>query len=130
MAVSGDWAGGAVGQARQLVRRLAGVQAQHRQWKLVTVQLGGNDVCSYSCGAEQGDARPRAFKRNITAMLRVLYSLPRTIVLLLQPPDFSQYRTVPDRGFICNFILTNRCEGREGRDMYCNSSFRQLFLPV
>ena len=49
-----------------------------------------------------------SFQRNISAMLRVLYTLPRTIVLLLQPQDFSQYVTVPDRGLICDLILTNR----------------------
>ena len=47
----------------------------------------------------------------MSSMLRVLYTLPRTIVLLLQPLDFTQYATVPDRGFICNIILTNRSEG-------------------
>ena len=62
VAVSGDWAGGARQQARDLVRRLRRVPAHHDKWKLITVQLGGNDVCSYSCGAEQGDASPRAFK--------------------------------------------------------------------
>ena len=62
VAVSGDWAGGARGQARQLVRRVRRVPGQHNKWKLLTVQLGGNDVCSYSCGAQQGDASPRAFK--------------------------------------------------------------------
>ena len=62
MAVSGDWAGGASKQARKLVRRERRVPAQHNKWKLITVQLGGNDVCSYNCGALQGDASPRAFK--------------------------------------------------------------------
>ena len=32
------------------------------RWKLITVQLGGNDLCSYECGAEEGDARPGAYK--------------------------------------------------------------------
>ena len=32
------------------------------RWKLITVQLGGNDLCSYECGAEEGDARPAAYK--------------------------------------------------------------------
>ena len=32
------------------------------RWKLITVQLGGNDLCSYECGAEEGDARPPAYK--------------------------------------------------------------------
>ena len=62
MAVSGDWAGGARQQARDLVKRLRRVPAYDDKWKLITVQLGGNDVCSYSCGALQGDASPRAFK--------------------------------------------------------------------
>ena len=84
------------------------VPGQLHKWKLITVQLGGNDLCSYSCDSSQGDASPRAFKRNMSAMMRVLYRLPRTIVLLMQPQDFSQYATVPDRGFICDLILTNR----------------------
>ena len=42
------------------------------------------------------------------AMLEVLYTLPRTIVLLLQPMDVSQYADMPDRGFTCNMILTSR----------------------
>ena len=116
------------------MRRVRRVPGQEDKWKLITVQLGSNDVCSYNCGAllRRGDTSPRAFRvsqvrgdighyfteslqRNITAMLRVLYSLPRTIVLLLQPPDFSQYLTVPDRDFICDTILTNRCaRGKRG----------------
>ena len=116
-------------QAVELVRRVRMVAAQDTKWKVITVQLGTNDVCSYNCGARllQGDASPRAFKvsqvrvetdhyliesfqRNMSAMLRVLYTLPRTIVLLLQPLDFSQYATIPGRGFICDVILTNRWE--------------------
>ena len=62
VAVSGDWAGGARQQARELVRRVRKVPGHQHRWKLITVQLGGNDVCSYSCGAQQGDASPRAFK--------------------------------------------------------------------
>ena len=62
MAVSGDWAGGARGQAMEVVRKVRRVPAQDRLWKLISVQLGGNDICSYSCGALQGDASPRAFK--------------------------------------------------------------------
>ena len=51
-------------------------------------------------------------------MLRVLYTLPRTIVLLLQPQDFPQYVTVPDRGFICDVILTNRWREGGERDYF------------
>ena len=35
-------------------------QGLHR-WKLVTVQLGGNDICAYSCDADR-DTSPRAWR--------------------------------------------------------------------
>ena len=58
--ISGDWAGGAAAQARDLVTRLTQLSDYQTKWKLITVQLGGNDVCSYSCGPE--DASPQAFQ--------------------------------------------------------------------
>ena len=65
----------------------------------------------------------------MSSMLRILYTLPRTIVLLLQPQDFSEYVNVPDRGFICDIILTNRFVCREVVEC-CNRIFHQLSLPV
>ena len=44
-------------------------------------------------------------------MLSILSQLPRTIVLLLQPGDFTKFQTFRNRGFICNLILTNRFQG-------------------
>ena len=46
---------------------------------------------------------------NMAAMLDTLTQLPRTLVLLLQPQDFSKYSGVPDRDFLCDNILTSRC---------------------
>ena len=95
------------------------------RWKLITVQLGGNDLCSYECGAEEGDARPAAYKgrntapsvhivtlpvqRNMHTMLSILAQLPRTVVALLQPQDFTRYQLVRDRGLLCDLLLTNSC---------------------
>ena len=47
---SGDWAEGAPAQARDLLARLSLLTDYQTKWKVITVQLGGNDVCSYSCG--------------------------------------------------------------------------------
>ena len=44
----------------------------------------------------------------MAAMLDTLTQLPRTLVLLLQPQDFSKYSGVPDRDFLCDNILTSR----------------------
>ena len=42
--------------------------------------------------------------------MRILSELPKTLVLLLQPPDYTQYENIPDRGFICDFFVTQGCE--------------------
>ena len=68
MAVSGDWAGGAPAQARDLVTSLRGLRGHRHKWKLVTVQLGGNDLCAYSCDSDR-DTSPGAWRvrqRSIT----------------------------------------------------------------
>ena len=46
-------------------------------------------------------------QRNMMTMLSILSQLPRTIVLLLQPGDWTKIQTFPpNRGFICDFFLS------------------------
>ena len=56
---SGDYAGGVAHQARELVTKIRRVSGYQHKWKLITVQIGGNDVCSVSCGVAEGDASPK-----------------------------------------------------------------------
>ena len=42
-------------------------------------------------------------------MLSILAQLPRTVVALLQPQDFTRYQLVRDRGLLCDLLLTNSC---------------------
>ena len=48
-------------------------------------------------------------QRNMGAMMRILSQLPKTLVLLLEPPDYTQFGDIPNRGFICNFFVTQGC---------------------
>ena len=42
-------------------------------------------------------------------MLSILAQLPRTVVAVLQPQDFTRYQLVRDRGLLCDLLLTNSC---------------------
>lgn len=42
-------------------------------------------------------------------MLTTLAQLPRTIVVLLAPPDFSAYQHTPDPGPWCRLVLAASC---------------------
>merc|ERR1712126_180894 len=80
------------------------------KWKLVTVALGGNDICSIACGAKKSQATPKAYTKNMKKMLNTLSKqLPRSIILLLDPIEFPKYQNVTDRNNLCNLILTESC---------------------
>ena len=51
-------------QALEVVRKVRKVPGQNIKWKLITVLLGTNDVCSYNCGVRSflKDTSPGAFK--------------------------------------------------------------------
>ena len=61
-------------------------------------------------------------------MMRILSELPKTLVLLLQPLDWTQFGEIPDRGFICDFFVTQYCSCLfEGNSMSKNiRKFRHL----
>ena len=48
----------------EVVRKVRRVAGQDTKWKLITVELGTNDVCSYNCGVRGffKDTSPAAFK--------------------------------------------------------------------
>ena len=69
----------------QLMRQDHKVNYAH-DWKMVTIMIGGNDVCSNVCSGisnlkDPSDASPAGFIRNIQRTLDILQlDLPRTIV--------------------------------------------------
>ena len=42
-------------------------------------------------------------------MLRVLANLPRTLVILLAPPDLTKFDSIPDKTHICDLSLRTQC---------------------
>ena len=63
-----------------------------RDWKMVTIMIGGNDVCSHVCPGlsntkDPNDASATGFIRNIQKTLDILQrDMPRTFVNLVPPP--------------------------------------------
>ena len=59
-------------------------------WKLVTVLVGGNDLCEFSC-TESSFGDPDTWVANVTSLLDYLQQeLPRTLVNLVQIPDIVE----------------------------------------
>ncbi|KAL8598297.1 hypothetical protein ACOMHN_035247 [Nucella lapillus] len=81
---------GLVGQARQLVQRMRGNGGVDfvRDWKLVTILIGNNDLCRY-CSHPKVYTEAQ-FYQNLVRGLDVLQvELPRTLVSLVEPVNMD-----------------------------------------
>lgn len=90
MYFSGTVSGDMIEQAQQLVKRMKQMEDinMEKDWKIVTLMIGGNDICDYC-----NDPRVYSvsnYTNNIEAALDVLYEeLPRTFVNLVPYLDIS-----------------------------------------
>ena len=94
VADSGATSGDLPKQAKRLIQLMRQDQKVNYayDWKMVTIMIGGNDVCSNICSSlsnkkDPRDASPAGFIRNIQRTLDILkLDLPRTFVNLVPPP--------------------------------------------
>ena len=93
-----------VDQARRLVRKMRRDPYVNlrKDWKMVTVLVGHNDLCSHTCSRiglldDVYDATPSYYLKNIRKALDILYrNLPRTFVNLL--PVAGKKQLIPVSG--------------------------------
>jgi len=114
LAVSGAWAGDAPGQADTLVTAIQQVSGWEDKWKLITVQLFGNDICVASCGEGgadyEGDATPDGYKSNMKTALTILKSaLPKTLIVFTAPYDPTKIADITNKHFGCQFLFPTLC---------------------
>lgn len=53
-----------------------------KSWKMVTINIGGNDICSFICTMDEPQSLPRKHKQRMIKTLRYLRdNLPRFVFL-------------------------------------------------
>ncbi len=91
-------------QAQLLVNRVKAMTDVdfEKDWKLVTLFIGGNDLCDY-CYDEAGKSVEN-YKKHIQSALDILHAqLPRTFVNLVSIFDITPVASMSD-GVICKVI--------------------------
>ncbi|XP_043999524.1 phospholipase B1, membrane-associated [Gambusia affinis] len=110
MAVSGAKAGGVPGQVRRLVDAMkndATVDFQN-DWKLVTLFIGGNDLCQY-CN-DRAALSPANYTNYLRTSLDILYNeVPRTIVNILEILEIEGLRRIKKDGLGCTLVQKQVC---------------------
>lgn len=55
-----------------------------KSWKMVTIAIGGNDICSFICQMDEPESLPRKHKQRLVKTLRYLRdNLPRFVFQLI-----------------------------------------------
>lgn len=92
VAVAGATAGKMLTQAKLLVTKMKGNRRINyaNDWKLLTIFIGGNDLCSYCTNPETYS--PQNYANNIRQALDFLKSnVPRLFINLMTAPDVLGY---------------------------------------
>ncbi|XP_028828441.1 phospholipase B1, membrane-associated [Denticeps clupeoides] len=110
MAVSGAKAGGIPGQVRELIqvwRNDPKVDLEH-DWKLVTLFIGGNDLCQYC--QDRASLSTHNFTQYLQESLDLLYNeVPRVFVNLVEILEIVDLRKVQSNSLGCSLLQKNLC---------------------
>lgn len=98
--------------AKVLVERL---QKDHRvdlenDWKLITISIGANDICSGVCNLKDPNKMPKIHKKYLLQALRYLKeNLPRTLVNVVSKPRVEAPMFFPNKDPMCQLLHLVEC---------------------
>ncbi|XP_037097370.1 phospholipase B1, membrane-associated isoform X1 [Syngnathus acus] len=110
MSVLGAKVSGIPGQVRRLIEVMKNDTTVDfaNDWKLVTLFIGGNDLCQF-CN-DRASLSPQNFSRHLTTSLDLLYKeVPRTIVNILEILQIEVLRRIKGDSIGCNVIQPLSC---------------------
>ncbi|XP_070504214.1 phospholipase B1, membrane-associated-like [Chironomus tepperi] len=98
--------------ARALVKRIKNDKRVNFKydWKIVTITIGGNDICSFLCLMENPERLPEMHRIALTKTLRYLKSnLPRVFVNIVSVPHVETVINIRGKPQSCSFIHHGEC---------------------
>lgn len=98
--------------ARQMVTRIKSDRRVNfkKDWKILTLTIGGNDICAYVCTMKNPESLPLKHRRNLLTTLRYLRdNLPRTFVNIVSMPDVEKVASVAGKPAICWILHHGEC---------------------
>ncbi|XP_054653229.1 phospholipase B1, membrane-associated isoform X5 [Dunckerocampus dactyliophorus] len=110
MSVGGAKASGIPEQVRRLIDKMKNDTTVdfENDWKLVTLFIGGNDLCQY-CN-DRASLSPQNFSHHMMTSLDMLYKeVPRTIVNILEILQIESLRRIKRDSLGCNVLQPLGC---------------------
>ncbi|XP_058832471.1 phospholipase B1, membrane-associated-like [Topomyia yanbarensis] len=98
--------------ARSLVKRIRSDPRVDfkRDWKLITISIGGNDICSFVCTMQNPEDLPEKHRlRMIKALQYLRDNMPRTLVNLVSIPSVETVVSLNPKPPICQTLHYGEC---------------------
>ncbi|KAM3594481.1 uncharacterized protein V6R79_008609 [Siganus canaliculatus] len=109
MAVSGAKVADIPGQVRRLIDAMKNQTDFQNDWKLVTLFIGGNDLCQYCYNRES--LSPKNYSYHMMTSLDMLYAeVPRVLVNVLEILEIEGLRKITSDSLGCSVIKDFICE--------------------
>ncbi|XP_050093192.1 phospholipase B1, membrane-associated-like [Anopheles aquasalis] len=81
-----------------------------RDWKMVTIAIGGNDICTFVCMMQQPERLPYKHRLRLLKTLRYLRdNMPRTFVNVVSVPSVRKVVMLEDKPFACQSLHHGEC---------------------
>ncbi|KAJ8340973.1 hypothetical protein SKAU_G00332640 [Synaphobranchus kaupii] len=109
LAVSGAKAFDIPDQARKLIEALKKSKDVDfaKDWKLVTLFVGGNDLCQYCL--DRASLSPQNYSYHLRESLDLLYQVPRMLVNVVEILQIIGLRRISANNFGCSLVQKNVC---------------------
>ncbi|KAM9339222.1 phospholipase B1, membrane-associated-like [Symphorus nematophorus] len=110
MAVAGAKTSEIPAQVEALIKTMKGNKEVNfeKDWKLVTIFVGGNDLCHYCI--DQNNLSPKNYSHNLMLSLDMLYKeVPRLLVNVVQLMQIDPLKTVKRNTIGCSLLQRTSC---------------------
>ncbi|XP_037033341.1 phospholipase B1, membrane-associated-like [Bradysia coprophila] len=104
--------------AKALVRRIKRDKRINfkKDWKMVTICMGGNDICSFICLMQDPESLPEKHRNSLIKALRYMRdNMPRTFVNIVPVPLVETVVTYEKKPLQCQILHHGECSCWVGR---------------
>lgn len=122
-----------LGMAQVLVERMKKDQRVNflKDWKMVTLAIGANDICSYVCSLDNPNELPENHRRNLMEALRYFKeNLPRSLINVVSKPKVRILLNFTMKTKYCELLHLGMCSCFSGLFFNATTETKKWFEEI
>ncbi|XP_063708818.1 phospholipase B1, membrane-associated-like [Culicoides brevitarsis] len=102
-----------------------------KDWKMVTIAIGANDICSYVCSLDDPNTLPEKHGKNLLETLRYFkQNLPRAFINVVSKPKVSVLLDYREKSPKCEILQLGMCSCFSGLFFNATAETRKWFNEI